>query len=349
MRCPQRVAGRREGGLFGRFYSHEAAGSAILTGMMSQVSVKPVYVLYGDDEFLRDAHRREVVSLAVGEADWQTCLTVFDASAGLAEVLDELRTLPFLAPRRVVLIRDADSFVSAHRGVIEDYLQSPPRTATLILIVSSWPRSTRLYKLVEKIGRTFSCVSPERGVRKWMANVAGKRGRKISPEAVELMIEWLGNDLAILSGELEKLSLYVGCRETITADDVSTMVTATAGAGAFALKDAVIAGNVGGALAALDGMLVARGDEFLVLGLLAGHLRRALKGQQLAAAGKNPLDALNPRTPHSAKNAFGAMLSRRPLTAIEADFRRLIRADLGMKSGLKPAAALQELVVHLCR
>ena len=316
---------------------------------MSQASVKPVYVLYGEDEFLRDAHRREVTDLAVGDGDPQTCLTVFDASAELAQVLDELRTLPFLAPRRVVLIRDADAFISAHRETLEDYLKSPPQTATLVLIVASWPKNTRLYKLVEKIGQSFSCNSPQQGIGRWMANVTGKHGKKIAPDAGEMMLEWLGNDLAVLNGELEKLLIYIGPRETITCQDVSTMVTATAGPGAFALKDAVIAGNVKAAMEALDGMLVARGDEFLILGTLAAHLRRALKGQQLTAAGKDPMGALNPRTPYPAKNAFRTMLTRRPLAAIEADFRRLIRADLGMKSGLEPTAALQELVVSLCR
>lgn len=315
---------------------------------MSSPDIKPVYVLHGEDEFLRDAHRREVMNITVGDADPQTCLTSFDAGAELAEVFDELRTLPFLAPRRVVLLRDADAFIRAHRQELEDYLQSPPQTAVLILTVASWPSNTRLFKLVKKIGQTFSCASPERGLDRWLINASGKRGKKIAPDAAEMMVEWLGNDLAILSEELEKLSLYIGSRETITAEDVSTMVTATAGPGAFALRDAVVAGDPARALKALDGMLVARGDEFLILGSLAGLLRRALQGQQLAAQGQDPLGALNPRTPYAAKKAFTDMLQRRGMDKIQGDFRRLIRADLGMKSGMAPEAALQELVVSIC-
>ena len=315
---------------------------------MSDKTVKPVFVLHGDDAFLRDAYRQEIVANAIGQADRQTSVAVFDATAELADVLDELRTLPFLAPRRVVIINDAEAFVSAYRGQLEDYLRSPSKTATLVLLVSSWPKNTRLYKLVSNIGRTFDCGAPQKGLAHWLTKSASKRGKLIDRDAADLLLDWIGNDLGALSGEIEKLSLFVGQRETITAADVSATVTASAGPVAFALTNAMTAGDASGALKALDGMLTARGEEFRTLGIVASYLRRALRGQQLSAGGGDPTGALNPRMPYRAKQAFLAMLARRSLGALQEDFRSLIRADLGMKSGVEAAAALQELVVDLC-
>ena len=315
---------------------------------MSDATVKPVFVLHGDDAFLRDAYRREIVASAIGQADRQTCVAVFDATAELAVVLDELRTLPFLAPRRVVIIEGAEAFISAYRKQLENYLQSPSETATLVLVVSSWPKNTRLHKLVGDIGRTFDCGAPQKGLTQWLVKSASKRGKQIARDAAELLVEWVGNDLGLLNGEVEKLSLYVGQRETITAADVSAMVTASAGPAAFALTNALTACDAAGALKALAGMLTARGEEFRTLGMIASHLRRVLRAGQLAACGADPAAALNPRMPYRAKQAFLAMLARRPLRVLQEDFRRLIRADLGMKSGADAGAALQELVVGLC-
>jgi len=315
---------------------------------MSGITVKPVLVLHGDDAFLRDAYRQEVIAAALGAADRQTCVAVFDATAELADVLDELRTLPFLAPRRVVIIEDAEAFVSAYRGQLESYLQSPSETAVLVLVVSSWPKNTRLYKLVSRIGKTFDCGAPQKGLTRWLTKSASKRGKQIARDAADLLIEWVGNDLSVLNGEVEKLSLFVGDRETITASDVSAMVTASAGPAAFALTNALTAGDASAALKALDGMLTARGEEFRTLGMIASHLRRLLRAQQLAAGGADPAAALNPRMPYHAKRAFLAALSQRPLRVLQEDFRRLIRADLGMKGGVDAAAALQQLVVGLC-
>ena len=315
---------------------------------MTDMAVKPVFVLHGDDAFLQDAYRKEIIACAIGQADRQTCVASFDQTAELADVLDELRTLPFLAPRRVVIITNAEAFVSAHRQALENYLQSPSATATLVLMVSSWPKNTRLYKLVAGIGRAFDCGAPQKGLAQWLTKSASKRGKLIARDAADLLLEWIGSDLSVLNGEVEKLSLFVGERETITAADVSAMVTASAGPAAFALTNALTVGDAAAALKALDGMLTARGEEFRTLGMIASHLRRMLRAQQLASRGADPAGALNPRMPYRAKQATLALLSRRDLNTLQEDFRRLIRADLGMKSGLDAAAALQQLIVGLC-
>jgi DNA polymerase III subunit delta len=316
--------------------------------MTNQPTVKPVYVLYGTDAFLRDAQREEILSLAVGDADPQTALRVFDSDVELAEVLDELRTIPFLAPRRVVIVRDADGFVSAHRTQLETFLESAPSTSTLILMVNSWPSNTRLFKLVKRIGLATECNVPARGLERFLTQSATKRGKKIARDAAQLLAEWVGADLARLDGEMEKLALYVDPREVIDASDVAALVTATAGPASFALRNALTDGDSRAALKALGLMLTQRGEEFKVLGMIASQLRQALKGYQLQAAGRPPQDALNPRTPYQAKNAFVAMLARRSPARVREDFRRLIRTDLGMKSGLDAASALQELVISLC-
>lgn len=315
---------------------------------MASAKIKPVYVLCGSDAFLLDAYRRQIIESIVGDADPQLCVSTFDGDAELAEVLDELRTIPFLASRRVVIVRDADAFITAHRRSIEKFLESPVETSTLMLIVSSLPGNTRLAKLVSGIGQVVNCSAPEKGkLATWLRKAVGKRNKKIAPDAAGLLLEWMGNDLALLSSELEKLSLYVGDRETIGADDVAVLVTASAGPAAFALTNAIAAADRPGALKSLDLMLTVRGEQFRTLGMIAWHLRKALKARQLIAAGK-PADTVVPYMPYQQKTAFAAMLKRRSLASFEADFRRLIAADLAMKSGADPTTALQTLVVGLC-
>lgn len=315
---------------------------------MAGKDIHPVYVLHGDDAFLLDTHRREIVERVVAGADPQVCVTTFDESPELADVLDELRTVPFLAPHRLVIVRDADAFVKSHREAIEKFFENPPSSSSLLLVVGSWPGNTRLAKMVAKIGQAIDCsVGEKENLSSWIAKSAGKRGKTIGRDASELLAQWIGRDLAALDGEIEKLSLYVGQREQITSQDVSSLVTASAGPAAFDLTNAVTAGDAAWALRSLGGMLRTRGDEFKTLGLIAWHLRRAMTAKEQLAAGANPNAAL-PRMPYQQQKAFMAMLQRRPLRAFHDDFRKLIRADLAMKSGTEPGAALQELVVQLC-
>ncbi len=314
---------------------------------MADGGFKPVYVLSGTDGFLQDHYRAEIISRIVGQADPQTCIANFDGGDDpeLADVMDELRTLPFLAPSRVVLIRNADAFISKHRQKLEEYVANPCETSALVLIVSSFPGNTRLAKAVKKIGEILNCKLPDgSSLQKWLTKAAGKRGKKIDPQSADMLEQWIGRDLAAQNAEIEKLCLYIGDRETITPQDVQDVVTATAGPAAFALTNAITAGDTAGALKALDGALRIRGAEFQALGSIAWHLRKALQAQQQISAGAKP----DLRMPYNQRNAFVAMLKRRGLRKLQADMKSLIAADLGMKSGQKPKAALQELVMSLC-
>ncbi len=315
---------------------------------MADAEPKPVYVLHGDDAYLRDAHRREIVERVVGDADPQICVTAFDGDAELADVLDELRTLPFLAPRRLVVVREADAFVSTHRDALERFFQAPPAAASLLLLVGSWRSNTRLAKLVAKIGEAVDCSVPKKGnLARWLAKAADKRGKRIAPDAAGLLAEWVGRDLAALDAEIEKLSLYVGERQEITLADVGELSASTSGPAAFALTNAITDGDPAAALRALGGMLQTRGDEFKTLGMLAWHIRRAATAKQMLAAGADERTAV-PRMPPSQARAFARMLRRRSPAAFRDDFRRMLDADIAMKSGTNPAAALQTLVVALC-
>lgn len=316
---------------------------------MAAGEIKPVYVLYGTDDFLRVEYRKRIISQIIGQADPQTSVTSLDATAELAEVLDDLRTVPFLAPRRAVIITDADAFVSAYRQQLEKYLDSPSATGSLILTVSSWPKNTRLAKLVAKIGEATDCSAPgQRDLLVWLTKSAAKRQKKIAPPAAQLLIQWRGEDLAALDGEMEKLSLYVGQRDQITTDDVSTLVTATAGPAAFALTNCITSGDIPGALKALAGSITRRGEEFKTLGMIAWHLRKAMQVQQGITRGTPASQACKAARVFFQQTQFVDMLKRRPLGVLQDDFRKLLAADLAMKTGTEPTAAMQQLVVGLC-
>jgi DNA polymerase III subunit delta len=311
---------------------------------------KPIYVIYGSDEFLRDQHRVAVTNEALGEADPQLCVTRYDDGAELAAVLDDLRTLPFLGDRRVVIVDPADSFVSSHRDSLEKYLGNPAPSGTLILMVKSFPANQRLPKLVKKIGVAIDCSSPDaRGAGQFIRDRAKTAGRQIEPPAVQLMVQWLGTDLARAAAELDKLTLYTEGRGNITVADVSAVVVATAGVNPFAITDALLAGDAKTALELLEKTLTQSGEEYRLLGMLGWHLRRVLKAKHLLVAGRSESQVFDTlRVFGPGQQLMRRFLARKSLSQIAQDFRLLIRADLAMKTGRDGKATLQALIVGLC-
>ncbi|MCD4825628.1 MAG: DNA polymerase III subunit delta [Phycisphaerae bacterium] len=309
--------------------------------VMSADAIMPIYVLHGKDAFLRDQARRQVVSRIIGDADPQLCISDFDASIDFVTVLDELRTLPFLAPHRVVIIRDAETFVSANRDKLENYFDKPIASASLILLVSTWNKSTKLAKkLASKkqppAGMAISCDAPEGAeLVGWVRQAAKSQGKNIEPAAASMLATTIGSDLASLTRELEKLAIYADKRPAITTQDVTDIVVGNAAnPKAFAITNAIQAGDIKTALKELSLALRTRGAEFMILGQIRWYLQKALAGPSGGQYG-----GYRSHSPRPAKR------DRRKL---QADVRKLIAADLGMKSGLTPKAAMQQLIIELC-
>jgi DNA polymerase-3 subunit delta len=121
-------------------------------------AVKPIYAVSGDDAYLRDESLRAIARAALGSDDQDMALSRFAGDqASLASVLDEVRTLPFLAKCRVAVVDGADPFVTAHRKELETYAEKPSTSGVLVLSVKSWPGNTRLAKLIEKSGLAIEC------------------------------------------------------------------------------------------------------------------------------------------------------------------------------------------------
>jgi DNA polymerase III subunit delta len=148
---------------------------------------------------------------------------------------------------------------------------------------------------------------------------------------------------------MDKLALYTEGRGKITVADASAVVVATAEASPWAITDAITAGDARAALNALEGQLTQSGQEYRLLGLLGWHLRRALKAKHMQQAGLGEAEIFRTlKIFGQGQSALRRLLSRRGLEQMCGDFRRLIQADLAMKTGTDTKAALQSLIVSLC-
>lgn len=318
--------------------------------MADSKQIQPVYALVGTDSFLQDTHRKEILAKVVADADPQTCVSVFDAEAELAEVLDALRTGGLLAPRRAIVVRGADGFIAKYRSQLEDYVQAPAATGVLILLLDSLPSNTRLYKAIKKAGGIRDCKAAQaRDLPPRLIAIARNHEAEMTPQAAGILVETVGTDLAQLSQEIAKLATYVGPGGKITPKEIAELVASSAGPKAFALTNALTEADANAALKALSAMLATRGEEFRALGMIAWHLRKALRAADMRARGMAPGQICRElKLPRFQQQAMMGLLNRRSVGQFHEDFRRLLRTDLAMKSGTAPLSAMRDLVVALC-
>src|SRR5262249_325355 len=131
--------------------------------------------------------------------------------ADFAAIVDELNTLPFLCPRRLVIVDNAEPFVTKYRALLEKYVAEPSPYGVLVLDVKSFAANPRLHKLVPAAGN-ITCKAP--AVYKlpdWCVRWSAARyGKKLPAAAARLLVEMVGGDMGLLDQELAKLAIYAG-------------------------------------------------------------------------------------------------------------------------------------------
>src|SRR5262249_25486448 len=142
-------------------------------------------------------------------------------------VTDALSTRAlFGGGRHMVVVDEADEFVSENRPALEDYVAHPKPASLLVLDVKTWPSTTRLYKALAERGLQIECKfpSPARLLKRLAAHAEKQHGAKLEPAAAELLAETVEPDLGLMDQELAKLAALAGAGGTITADLVQEAV-----------------------------------------------------------------------------------------------------------------------------
>lgn len=253
----------------------------------SSDKLSPLYVLAGDEAFLKRQVMQGVRRRALGDDGDEQAVSVFAGDkTTFAEVFDELDTAPFFYARRLVLVENGDPFVTRWRGELEKKVEHLPATATLLLDVKSWPANTRLAKLVPATA-TIVCKAPASfKLPQWCSEWAKSRyDRQLPNQAASLLVDLVGAEMGQLDQELQKLAVYVGDRQRIDSADVDRLVGNSRAENTWKIFDAIAAGDVKGALAILQ-RLFDQGEEPLrLLGAWAMQLRRLAQAARLTAHG----------------------------------------------------------------
>ncbi|MFH1884976.1 MAG: DNA polymerase III subunit delta [Planctomycetota bacterium] len=311
-----------------------------------------IYVIAGKEDSLVNARCRELLDELLEPSQRATGL--FDAEAAsvpISEVLDELRTVPFLTDKRVVLVKGADKFISENRPLLEKYFDKACPTGRLILTVSNWDSRTKLAKKLAKVGKLISVTPPKRSElpQRLMKYASDAHDKKLGRDAAELLIELTGDELTRLYSEIDKLALFADAEKVITAKHIESLIGHNRLFNAFTVIDAVIAGNAGAAVERLRGMFAQdKSAEFTVVGAFAFHFRRMFNAKVLLNKGVGSGEVANRFRIWSHKDKFFAQLRQMDLKQIGEYLQQLAETDYAIKTGrTKAKVAMEQLVLQL--
>lgn len=207
----------------------EASPLRVVQAAVQARAFEPVYYLFGDDDFLKEAAVRDLLEAAIDTSTRDFNCEVRRAGDLDAETLGSLLgTPPMLAERRALVLRDVTALKKAARQQLDRYLQRPA-SDTLLLLTS--PAGTKADTALSQaaVALDFAPLTPER-VRKWIAHHASTvLQMTVTDDATQLLQQAVGNDLHLLAAELDKCASYVqGEASTESVPEAHTVIDADA-------------------------------------------------------------------------------------------------------------------------
>lgn len=168
----------------------------------------PVYLFHGSDDFLKEEKVRALIAAATDPSTRDFNLEQLrGAECDVARLSGALEALPMLADRRVVILRDPEALKKPALERLTRHVEKPASDTCLVLVVPGGAKPPADL-LKSSSALEFRALTDEE-LQQWLALEAPKAcGTTILPEAATLLASYTGNDLALLSGELQKLAAY---------------------------------------------------------------------------------------------------------------------------------------------
>jgi DNA polymerase-3 subunit delta len=249
-------------------------------------SISPVYFFVGEEDALIDdalAGLEKKIFVPQGSAAFNR--DVIMACTGEGErIVGLARAFPVLAKRRLVVVREADALNQQDWDSLTPYLKNPPLSTCLVFIMGEAPSFASPDNIVD-----FS-VEDESEINDFLLKELSIRGKKIVPRAKDLLLSMAWNSLQELRQEIEKLSIYVGEKQTIDIDDLNRLCSVRIEVGAFALTDALGNRDAQAALRNLEALIDSGENEIGILARLANHFRRLIVTRSILENGGTVYD-----------------------------------------------------------
>lgn len=325
-----------------------------------------VFVIAGKEQTLTNARCTELIDRLITPEEKATGLLVADTSKiTITDILDELRTLPFLTKKRVVVLKDADKFISSrddqdekgnpskssNREMLEKYFDNPCPTGILILTVSSWPKNTKLAKKLPGIG-TLIEVKPPKGreiPRRLIDYAHDAHDKRLEHGAAQLLVELAGDDITRLYTEIDKLATYAADEKSIQTTHVEALVGYNRMYNAFGVIEACLQKKAVEAVERLRKMFAEdKNADYTTVGALAYHFRNLFTAKKLIEEGDNPYSAAGKARIWYNKDAQLALIKRLTLRQLGDQLQQLAQTDYAIKRGqAQPRVAIEQMVLKM--
>jgi DNA polymerase-3 subunit delta len=209
--------------------------------LKKNLQIYPVYFLFGPEDYLIEEEIQKLLNQTLSQKERGFNLHLFNGEEHSGqEIVQTAETLPMFSQYRFVLISEVDRMDEGKVEALMEYIQKPSPSTCLVLdgqTIGPWKKHR---KEIEKVGKVTEYTRLKgRALVSWMKNRMSEKGKTLSEEAVDYLVEVVGDHLYDLDNALEKVFLSVGEKQRIELSDVEEITSDIKISTVFDLTDAI--------------------------------------------------------------------------------------------------------------
>ncbi|PWT89294.1 MAG: DNA polymerase III subunit delta [Proteobacteria bacterium] len=319
----------------------------------------PAILLLGDEPYLRDTCRAQLIQRFVPEAARDWAISRYSADRGETQAaVSQAQTLPMLSPQQIVFLEEVETIEKlsdknreAAIELLQSYLDNPATFTLFVLEATALDQRMKLAKLLVETALVVDVSLGDNAGENHAAaaalarSMAKEQGVQFEPGAAEDLAEAVAADLLRLKTEIDKLATYVGARRVILRQDVSAMVISEKTTTVWELTDMLASRNSRQALEFLDRLLRDGEEPLQMLGAITWMYRKLIEASELkgVANGWQAARALGMRPEQAGLALEASRKIARP--RLLAGLRSLERADDRLKRGGEDSRSILEFLI----
>lgn len=325
-----------------------------LRKQLKQSDIKPLYLLFGEETYLRDQAARAITEAILRDAPLrefnETSFSL--TSTDIQHAIAAAEQLPMMSPRRVVKISDFNKLREEDEEILARYLVRPVDSSVVIFIASDLDKRKKLSKTL-----LDACISVEfaplkdNELKDWAKKRFHDLKITIDERTLSHIVALVGSDVRTLMTEIEKLATASIDTGHITMEMVDSLIARSRELSNFELADHLVAKNRARALQTLYRLLDDRVEPVMLVGLIASSYHRLSLAKELMNRGapKEEVFRLVPM-PLFKRDDFLATARRTDPKHLSKSLKRIAATDLALKTSLAtPRLQLELLVCELTR
>jgi len=319
----------------------------------------PAILLLGEEAYLRDSCREQVIDTFVAEAARVWAVSRYSAGRGETQAaLEQAQTMAMLSPEQVVVLGDAEEIEKLGEKTrdetvaqLEAYLDNPAPFTVFVMEAAALDQRMRLGRLLAEKALVVECELGDKPDERQATAVplarafAREQGVEFEKGAAEDLAEFVAADLMRLKTEVEKLATFVADGKVIRRQDVGALVVSEKTTTVWELGDIVAARQSKKALEYLDRLLRQGEEPVMMLGAITWMYRRLIEASELRGVANRWQAASVLKT--NPEQAEMAMKNARRISKprLLAGLGALRRADDRLKGGREDARTVLEFLV----